>query len=494
MDLDNVQDMPIKHNQLVTTLEQVQIIKDYCYNDVKATYQFFLKSLNKIRERQNIKQLTGLNCLNMSDSSIGENLILNDYAKLINCDTRDLEKMRTIRKDIHLGDIIFPQIKFSNLNFSRILNELKNTITNENNEVHKVLNVKGMILDVKKGGIHGCKKGIYTSDEKYIIKDEDVSSLYPTLYIKYKIFPEHLPYLGDVVVPYYEKRLESKRELKRKDLSDEKRTYHQDISNTYKLALNSIYGKFNDVYSFLYDYLCTLKVTINGELMILKWIDMLLESGIDFDIIQANTDGCTFLVNRNDLDRYNQVNQEFMKFSQYELESKDYSKICMRDVNNYFALDFDGKIKLKGDYNYEVGEDYHKSISFKASRKAVVNKILFDKSIEQSILENNNIFDFTGSVRFKKNESKGHFIKNNGDKIPTTDNLRFIASRKGYNLLKIYSGKVEAVHKGFKLMDANDIKNVSIEDVNRQFYITQAVDLYNSILFKNKKNITLNLF
>jgi hypothetical protein len=41
MDLENIEEMPIHHNKENLTDEEIVLIKDYCKNDIHATYEFY---------------------------------------------------------------------------------------------------------------------------------------------------------------------------------------------------------------------------------------------------------------------------------------------------------------------------------------------------------------------------------------------------------------------------------------------------------------------
>ena len=41
LDLENIEEMPIHHSKTNMTTEEIQLTKDYCKNDVMATYEFY---------------------------------------------------------------------------------------------------------------------------------------------------------------------------------------------------------------------------------------------------------------------------------------------------------------------------------------------------------------------------------------------------------------------------------------------------------------------
>ena len=84
----------------------------------------------------------------------------------------------------------------------------------------------------------------------------------------------------DVYKSIRDRRIEAKKRRK-----EDKR--YSTINETFKLSLNGAIGNFIQKYSWLYDPLANMKVTVNNQLLILKWIEMLYLAG--FKTISANT-------------------------------------------------------------------------------------------------------------------------------------------------------------------------------------------------------------
>lgn len=102
---EDVEEMPIHHSKENLTKEEIEIIRAYRRNDVSVTEKLFqltlgnvdipelkdYKGKNKIQDRFDVMQETGLQCLNWSDVKIGEEWNKLDYIKEENIsDPRDL--------------------------------------------------------------------------------------------------------------------------------------------------------------------------------------------------------------------------------------------------------------------------------------------------------------------------------------------------------------------------------------------------------------------
>ena len=95
MDLPDVEEMPVHFLKTDLTNEEIQIVKNYCRNDVIATYKFYLytigevddeiyKGKNKVQDRLDTIEEYGLpiTAINWSDVRIGDELNLLGYTKL----------------------------------------------------------------------------------------------------------------------------------------------------------------------------------------------------------------------------------------------------------------------------------------------------------------------------------------------------------------------------------------------------------------------------
>ena len=234
MNYPNVMEMPISHTKDDITLDEIDSILEYNLNDVLSTFEFYKKSLDKINLRKSLNAKYDLKCLNFPDSKIGEQLTLKLYTEAVNGDIWEIKKMRTKRNSIVLKDCIFDYIKFNSKEFSNFLEELKSkTIKETKGELKYSVIYKGFKYDFGSGGIHGCiKSGLYESDDKYIIIDADVASLYPSIAIINKLYPEHL---GEVFCKVSEDGIVKPR-LKAKKEGDSV------MADGFKLSANSVYG------------------------------------------------------------------------------------------------------------------------------------------------------------------------------------------------------------------------------------------------------------
>lgn len=473
-------DLPIPHTSAVSK-SNIQTILAYNRNDVDVTYEFFYRCKEMIEFRLNLIEKHGeKRILNMSDSSIGTYLFKSLLTKkgIKGAD----KKGGTKRGVIDVKDCILPYIQFENQCFDDVLTEYMGMQIDAREGLKQVTSLQakfeGMEFDFGTGGLHACyEPGKYESDEEYVIVSCDVESYYPNLAIKNRFFPEHL---GEPFCDVYENLFEQRRKFPKGSA----------INYALKILLNSVYGKSNSPYSFLYDPLYTLKITINGQLLLAMLSEMLSKVG---RLIMVNTDGVEMRVARRDLDIVETVCKEWEQLTGLKLESKFYDKMIVRDVNNYWAIDSTGEIKRKG--FFEIYEDftedggkphsYHKNPSASIIPLALNNYFKDGISIEDTIRGCTNPHEFLYGIKTQKNFEYWliHLIdEDKGQAVEITKHsaraLRYYVSSAGGSLFKFFKdgrdNNIQAVNKGQTIEFAMNIKKGDEFNFNYGHYIYET--------------------
>jgi len=416
----NVQDMPYKHYEDIETIDQVKEILDYNLNDVDSTFDFYIKSLPKLELRKGLYERYGLKCMNYPDSKIGEDLTLKLYCEATGEDMKEVKKRRTHRGVFKFKECFPEYLSFKTPEFNELQEYLSKIEVEELKGSFKYsLEYQGFTFDLGTGGIHGCiKAGVYESNDEYIIVDVDVASYYPILPIILKLFPEHLGkkfleiYRESFVKPRFIAKgvWDKTRALWEKlgilDYSNEDtknidysgQTFDKTLISGFKLAANSVYGKSNSQYSWLFDPLYTLKTTLGGQLSLMMLSEKIMTNVDDLTILQINTDGLTVRIPRSEKRNFYNQCTEWEEETGLILEYAAYKKMIIRDVNNYIAEDMTGYVKYKGAFKpYDVAikdEEYHKSLSQAIVPKAVAEYFLNGVPIEETVMKSTDIYDF----------------------------------------------------------------------------------------------------
>jgi hypothetical protein len=302
--------------------------------------------------------------------------------------------------------------------------------------------IDGLCYVYGTGGLHASlEKNVVVSDDEYIIEDEDVSSYYPNLAIKNRVYPEHL---GVEFCDIYEYLYNLRKSYDKKSAENA----------MLKLALNGTYGKSNDQYSPFFDSKFTMAITVNGQLSLCMIVEQLLKLDHCM-IIQCNTDGLTFKRKRSDEQKCIDIVKWWEDTTKLALERCDYNKMVIRDVNSYVAVKLDGSLKSKGAYEW-------KDLPNNKNHSALIVKIAAEKYLsegadpEEFIRKHDNKYDFMLRTKVSRS-SKLVMVGSNGVDHQTQNICRYYISTKGMDLVKVMppltETKTEEVWVNHELMD-----------------------------------------
>lgn len=413
---EDVNDIDLDFNVPILNRDIEKII-EYNVNDVLSTERFYYQTIEDIQVRKGIKKKFGIDCLNLNDPKIGETLFLEFIAKATGIEKQQIKQMRTHRKYIDLKECILPYISFKSIEFKEVHKQMLNTtIYGTKGDFKKKIKYKGVKYEFASGGLHACvRPGIYEKGNGYIIVDIDVASFYPRLAVVNRFYPEHLGRaFCDIYTDRYNYRMQIKKD---KDKKLE--------AGTWKLALNGVYGKSNDVYSFLYDPKYTMRITYNGQLLLTMLIERILLLIKDSTMLQANTDGVTFKIPESEYDNLKELCKKWEARTNLELEYTEYKKIIIRDVNNYIGVYdkpeeelfpsfpesdwYDNhytKHKTKGAFQIVCEQNgkvaFNKDWGQRIVPKALYNYFIYGIPVKQTILNCTDIHDFCKRFRAKK--------------------------------------------------------------------------------------------
>ena len=496
MDLENIEEMPIHHSKTNMTKEDIELTRDYCTNDVMATYEFYkitigecdhplYKGNNQIELRQDIEEEFGIPCLNYSDSKIGDEMIKKYYCEEKRIMLSDLPRKGYFRKNINVKYCIAKYVKFETPQLQDFLKRMKSLVLALNDDFKESIEFYGNTYTFAKGGLHTENKPeVFEADDEYEIIDWDVSSYYPAIIINNGKYPAHL---GKEFLNGYVKMFERRLELKPQAKKDKR---IKGIVGALKLAVNSVYGKSSDMQSWIYDRQLTMFTTITGELSLLMLIEAYELAGIH--VISANTDGVTIRIKKTDIAKHYEINEWWSQLTRYELERTDYTKIIFSTVNDYLAIKTDGEIKKKGDFLTDF--ELHKNKSARIVPIALEQYFINGIPVDDTIRNHRNIFDFAMRQRATRDF---HFEGlSNGKKTIYNKLIRFYVSNTGEKLLKVKNADstsgaapVSQVEAGEWLMTVCNhlTPDHSLDNINFSYYIERAEKIINKISYNGKK-------
>ena len=330
MRMDNISDLPFPVGTVLNR-EQITMLREYNAHDVTATKMFYFKSLTQIRFREQLTEQHGRDFTNHNDTKIGAEIFqMNLEAAGVQCyeyGTEGRQPRQTHRPSIALKDCVPQWIRFEHPEFQRVKQFFEDTVITKTKGAFDITaRVAGLDIIYGTGGLHASVSNKhFVADDDWMIYDVDVTSLYPSIAIEHGHYPEHL---GPKFVDVY-------RELRAQRVGYAKGTPENAML---KLALNGVYGKSNDVYSVFFDPLFTMKITIGGQLMVSLLVEWIVGYVPEVQIVQCNTDGVTVFMPRRSKDMMDKVCHQWEQTTKLRLEYVEYSKMVVRDVNNYLAM------------------------------------------------------------------------------------------------------------------------------------------------------------
>lgn len=482
MDWYNIQDMPIHHDAEVTE-NQLDMIIEYCKNDVKSTKQIMHLSKEQINLRKSLSNEYKINLYNASEPRISKELFLHFLEKETSISKYELKNLRTRRDVIDVESIILPYTNFKTPIFNDLLKNFKSLKVKDTKGGFKYSFVyKGVKTDFGLGGVHGCTdSGVYEAKDGMIIMSSDVVSYYPNLAIKNKWAPAHLP--QEEFCRRYEWFFEQRKVIPKKDPKN----------YVYKIILNSTFGLSIDENSFLYDPQFGMQITINGQLSLMMLYEMLSE-GIPGSIpLMQNTDGLEMMIPQGSKDKYLQICKEWEQMTQLTLEHDQYQKIVIGDVNNYIAVNTAGKAKCKGRFEFD-NLALHKNKSHLIIPKALYAYFIENKLPEQFLQENRNILDYCAGVKIKGAWEFQQVCVLNGEitRQSLQKTLRYYISKKGCKIYKVNKSddreiQLESGKWMQQLFNLYEEKPWAEYEVDESYYLDKIYKEINNIIPKNNQ-------
>jgi len=357
--------------------------------------------------------------------------------------------------------------------------------------------IAGKEISFGDGGIHTTN-----NDElKFYLNvyNFDVTSYYPS-------FLEKLQDIANIDLKKY-KRIKAERialKKKKDNISQAKQT-------AYKLALNSLTGKFNEKreYNAFYNPSVYLSITNTCQILLVDLTERLSEY---INLVQLNTDGIAFTVKENsNIEDIRKIISCWENDFGFALEESFFEKIFERSVNEYLAVTNTGKIKVAGKtfanfktHGGEIGfTDPIANILYNAFSKAsnnefdeivsliceTVNELIDNKEYQQ--LQFNLKATATEKDKMIRSDSNEVDIRTKGTRAFLTTNGNLSAAK--FKFLRRRKGKSkETIKLTFDLFQ-NDLENCNL-NLSKEKYILMSVLEMSKMYSIFKRTSTESLF
>lgn len=518
MRMASVEDLPFPVGTMLDDY-QADMLCAYNDHDIDATLLFYEQTLEMIALREALSTQFGMSLRNCNDVKIGEKLLVNEMQKAgISCYEYVNDKRRirqTVRESIKLVDVVFPYVKFERPEFERILEYFTSRVIYETNGIFKdlIATVDGCEYVFGTGGLHmSIESRIVSSSDTHQIVDVDVASYYPNLAIVNRVYPAHL---GEAFCDILSNVYHMRRQFSKKDPRN----------GAFKLALNGVYGLSNNDYSPFLDAQYTMSITINGQLLLCMLVEQLLKVP-GLKMIQANTDGVTYLCPREYLDHTRAVCEWWEQVTKLELEETLYSRMFIRDVNSYISEKLDGSLKRIGAYAYETAAEnpatrelpWYKDWSARVVAMAAEAYLVRGVPVADFIANHDDAYDFLLRTKVPRSSKLmwgdeqvsnivRYYVSTDGKQLTKVAPSRGVPGEfKRANKIpdKLYSSVMAEIgpgvwdarvhtknksryeetedtniHAGWGVTLCNDLHGHSFDNINEQWYVQEAEKLVN---------------
>lgn len=365
------------------TEEEIKIVEKYCMYDVEQTMNVFSERKADFEAVLGIIKMFKMPLHYISKTETQLSAIVLDAQKPREARNDDFNM--TFPSNLELGKYEYVRSWYCDKN-------------NHNYKKYQDSDIAGVPHRFGWGGIHGALKK-YNGNGIFILMDVD--SYYPAAIIEYDFMSRNVSESG---------------KLRYRKMRDERIIFKEQKdprAHPLKITLNKVFGGKKDKYNALFDPKKANDITVGGQLLILDLIEK-VESFCD--IIQSNTDGLLVkLRNEEDFERLDDVAYLWEQRTKMRLSFVEYNRIYQKDVNNYLAIEPDGKMECVGTY---VKEPDNLDYDLVVVRDAMVNFMAHEIPIKDTVLNAKNIRDFQKVVKISNKYLYGvHNGKKLNDKV-----------------------------------------------------------------------------
>ena len=307
--------------------EDYEKLAAYNLNDVESTEELLNRSKKDIELRLAIEDEYHISALNKDGVNLGMEIIKTLYLKATGQQWFQIKDLRSPCDNLCLNEIIFPYISFETPELQNLLIELKSLCIDPNdNTFERTFVLGGLVHTLALGGLHSVSEPeVFEPDSNTLLIDQDVASLYPSIIIENKLYPSHL---GPIFTEVYKKIKDDRIEAKHNG--------NKLKNETLKLAINGLTGNLQSPYSWVYDPRMVLSVRMNGQLMLLMYIEKLAALGAH--IINSNTDGVFFMISKDKVEQLNSITEWWQNLTHLELEADYFERFYQYAINDYVGV------------------------------------------------------------------------------------------------------------------------------------------------------------
>ena len=470
-------------------------------NNCQTIKKLYIQSLHMVELRKRIikgykiSSQNHINWMNYSDMKLGSEMLLSIYSKKLGVNPFEIRQLRTNRSEVKGSDIIKIDYDHKIEEFRLLKEAIKRKVyTDFSNpsDVPIVVNFKGIELSYGMSGVRGSVHDTIIEESKdYSVFEVDATSNHAHIVTNLGLHPAHLgPEICSILK-------EGILDVRLAELTKPEPDFG--LIKAYKEVLLAATGNGKNSHSWMYDPLYYLQVVVNSELLINVLIERLVLNA-NAKIIKVNTDSVMFMVDPMMEQVAFGVNHTWELEFNMKLKKRQVKKALIKNTNDNIIDYYDNSVECKGIYNYEPKE-LHENNSNAISRRAVYEYFINGTSIEETIKNSKDIYEFLIGARCRPTSAgkpwhELHYIKDNKIQKDRYDGiLRYFVSNNGDILVRRTKGEKETiVEKKFKnsykstlLMNINESKDISEYNIDYMYYIRCANELIQGFNFNQMK-------
>ena len=489
--------------------EWIPDMMHYNLNDVYIVCEIVRLNPDEIKSRYAVSKSYEVNVLNSSRSNMGDVMFEKFYSKFSGLAPEQWKHGRTERTAMSFKKVIFPFIQFKTPQLKAMLSEMYNITVHKvsKDAFSKEVKIGDCTYNLATGGLHSQDRPMeiwsttefapYTSptggQRRFTIYHYDVASYYPSIMADHSVYPEHMN--KGAFVGLIKWMRNTRVTVKHSNEAVIDGIPKDVLALVLKIVINSIYGKFGFEKGDLYDRLAVLRVTVNGQLMLLMLCEALELEGIS--IISANTDGIMVKVYEDQEDKFNEISDWWRNKTKMKADSDIVHCLIARDVNNYVAQfrtrdKKTGANKLKLEYKgalnpFMYAVDLTKGYDMPIVAQAVSDYFLKGVPIMDTLQNSTNILDFckTQNVGRQFHVEETKVINGKIEHIICQRYVRFYVSNNGVVIEKVHNddGTRSRLAAGsvVTVLNTLDDKDIALRDINFRYYYQECIKIIDPI-------------
>lgn len=489
--------------------EWIPDMMHYNLNDVYIVCEIVRLNPDEIKSRYAVSKTYQVNVLNSSRSKTADTLFEKFYSKFSGLDASQWKGKTTERTAMSFKKVIFPFIEFKTPELKALLTELYNTTIYRTSKdaFSKQVTIGKVTYNLATGGLHSQDRPMeiwsttefapFTSptggQRRFTIYHYDVASYYPSIMADHSVYPEHMN--KGAFVGLIKWMRDTRVTVKHSSEAVIDGIPKDVLALVLKIVINSIYGKFGFEKGDLYDRLAVLRVTVNGQLMLLMLCEALELEGIS--IISANTDGIMVKVYEDQEDKFNEISDWWRNKTKMKADSDIVHCLIARDVNNYVAQfrtkdKKTGANKLKLEYKgalnpFMYAIDLQKGYDMPIVAQAVSDYFLKKIPIMDTLQNATNILDFckTQNVGRQFHVEETKVVNGKIEHIVCQRYVRFYVSNRGVIIEKVHNdnGARSRLAAGsvVTVLNTLDDKDIAFRDINYRYYYQECIKIIDPI-------------